>query len=100
MGLSLGKFSPFNEAQENINPNSSGGGGGFLHHAKQNLKKKKCPCSHNNKTALITQISLFDTALVRPNTYSCFNSKFTNTIKEYFTPILLELTKSITTCIN
>ena len=36
-------------------------------------KKKKhfqflCPCSHNNNTALIKQISLFDTALVMTNT--------------------------------
>ena len=25
---------------------------------------KKCPCSHNNNTALVKQIFLFDTALV------------------------------------
>ena len=29
---------------------------------------EKCPCSHNNYTALIKQISLFDTALVITNT--------------------------------
>ena len=27
-----------------------------------NFREKKCPCSHNNKTALIKQIYLFDTA--------------------------------------
>ena len=30
-------------------------------------KLEKCPCSHNYKTALIKQISLFDTALVNPD---------------------------------
>ena len=31
-------------------------------------RRKKCPCSHNDKTALIKQISLFDTAFVMTNT--------------------------------
>ena len=42
---------------EQVNPNSIGGG--------QNTPcdatfSEKCPCSHDNKTALIKQISLFD----------------------------------------
>ena len=37
--------------------------------------REKWPCSHNNNTALIKQISLVDTALVMANTKS-FNSKF------------------------
>ena len=32
-----------------------------MHHATQNLVKN--PCLYNNNTALIKQISLFDTAL-------------------------------------
>ena len=31
---------------------------------------EECPCSHNNYTALIKQISLFDTALVITDTKS------------------------------
>ena len=43
------------------------GGGGQIeaHDAKI---CEKFPCSHNNHTALIKQISLFDTALVKTNT--------------------------------
>ena len=64
--------------KNSINPNSiSGGGANTPCDAKF---CEKCPCSHNNNTALIKQISLFDTALV-----------MTNTINEYFTPILLGL---------
>ena len=29
---------------------------------------ENCPCSHNNNTSLIKQISLFDTALAMTNT--------------------------------
>ena len=36
----------------------SNGGRGFLHHATQNLEEKKCPCLHNNNTALIKEISM------------------------------------------
>ena len=43
------------------------GGGGYLGHATQKLSLK-CPCSHNNYTALVKQIYLFDTALVMINT--------------------------------
>ena len=39
------------------------GGGGQSDPATQNLEEKKCPCMHNNNTAVIKQISLFDTAL-------------------------------------
>ena len=45
-----------------------GGGGGQIGHATQSFEEKKCPCSHNNDTASIKQISLFDTALVMTNT--------------------------------
>ena len=49
-----------------FDPNSIGGGG----QDRPNDAKlsEKCPCSHNNKTALIKQISLFGTALVMTNT--------------------------------
>ena len=40
--------------------------GGFLHHPK--CREKKCPCSDNNRTALVEQAFLFDTALVKTNT--------------------------------
>ena len=53
-----------------INPNSNGG-----QDAPCDAKfYEKCPCLHHNNTALIKQISLFDTALVMTNTLS-FNSK-------------------------
>ena len=42
-----------------FNPNSMFGGGGG---------DSPCQCLHNNNTALIKQISLFDTALVLTNT--------------------------------
>ena len=45
----------------NINPKSMGGGEERPWDAKFS---EMCPCSHNNNTALIKQISLFDTALV------------------------------------
>ena len=38
-------------------------GGCFFLHATQ-----LCPCSHNDKTTLIKQIFLFDTALIMTNT--------------------------------
>ena len=66
---------------------------------------EKCLCLLNYITALLKQISLFDTALVITITKS-FTSKFkkynfwkfVNTIKEYFTPILnytITLTKDV-----
>jgi len=45
-----------------------GGPGGSIDPATQSLEKKKCPCLHINNTALVKQISLFDTALVMTNT--------------------------------
>ena len=49
-----------------FNPNrmegGGGGGGGWLKQAIPAEFSEKCPCSHNNKTAVIQQISLLDTA--------------------------------------
>ena len=47
-----------------LNPNSIGGGGGGLFWPCDAKFSEKCPCSHNNDTALIKLISLFATALV------------------------------------
>ena len=48
------------------NPNSIRGGGQIT---QRDAKfRKKGPCSHNNNTALIKQISLFYIALVLTNT--------------------------------
>ena len=47
-----------------INPNSIEGVGGLFTPCDAKFRIKKYPCSHNNITALIKQISLFDTALV------------------------------------
>ena len=33
---------------------------------------EKCPCSHNDNTAVIKQISLFDTAIVMANTQETY----------------------------
>ena len=44
------------------------GGRGQSDPATQNLEEKKCPGLHNDNTALIKQISLFDTALVMAKT--------------------------------
>ena len=50
-----------------INPNCIGRGGG--QDRPCDLKfGKKYPCSHINSTALIEQMSLFDTAIVMTNT--------------------------------
>ena len=49
----------------NINPNSMGGG---LYTPFSKILEKKCPFSRNDNTALIKQISMFDTALVMKNT--------------------------------
>ena len=46
-----------------VNPNSIERGEGQIDPATQNLENKG-PCLHNNHTALIKQISLFDAALV------------------------------------
>ena len=56
-----------NELLITINPNSIRRGGGW--HDRPNGAKfcEKCPCSHNNNTALIKHISLYDTALVITN---------------------------------
>ena len=51
-----------------LNPNSIGGGGGQIDHATQNLESVRV-CTIIN-TASITQISLFDTALVKTNKMS------------------------------
>ena len=47
--------------QGQVNPNSIWEWGGQITPCNAKFRKK-CPCSHNNSTALITQISLFDTA--------------------------------------
>ena len=47
-----------------INPNSIGGEGEGLFGPCDTRFSEECPCSHNNYTALLKQISLFDTALV------------------------------------
>ena len=65
--------------------------GGGVGQAMRPMYTEKCPCSHNNYTALI-KIPLLDTALVMTN----FNSKQKqslsclppNTIMKYFTPRL------------
>ena len=51
---------------------------------------EKCLCSHNDKTAAIKHISLFDTANKEVKTETWFIPP-PLTIKEHFTPILLGL---------
>ena len=46
-----------------FNPNNFGGLGSIWP-CNAKVREKKCPCLHNNNTALIKQISLIDTALV------------------------------------
>ena len=55
-----------------FNPNSIGGGGGrgSIGPCDEKLREKKWPGLHNNNTALIKQISLFDTALAMTNTFN------------------------------
>ena len=77
-----------------------GGGQGRSCDAKFSEKR---PCSHNSNTALIKQIFLFDTASVisrvliqnkkirRSKHRHGLSPPPSNTIKEYFTPILLWL---------
>ena len=50
-----------------LNPNSIEEGGLFTP-CDAKFRRKKCPCSHNDNTAFITQISLFNTVLVMTNT--------------------------------
>ena len=52
-----------------FSPNRIGGGGvGLFGPCDAKFRGEKCPCSHNNYTALIKHISLFDTALLMTNT--------------------------------
>ena len=57
------------------------GGGGGIGPCDAKFREK-CPCSHNNTTALIKQIFLFDTAAVITNTKDSIQKKKKRGVKK------------------